>query len=42
MQFAKIQNDAKNVFRNSGADLLQIATGEDYVKTLQQFFIKRA
>ena len=42
MQFAKIQNDAKNVFRTAGADLLQIATGEDYVKTLQQFFIKRA
>ena len=42
LQFAKIQNDAKNVFRTAGADLLQIATGEDYVKTLQQFFIKRA
>jgi len=42
LQFTKIQNDAKNVFRTSGADLLQIATGEDYVKTLQQFFIKRA
>ena len=41
-QFAKISNDAKNVFRTAGADLLQIATGEDYVKTLQQFFIKRA
>ncbi|OIR08256.1 hypothetical protein GALL_94240 [mine drainage metagenome] len=41
-QFAKIENDAKNVFRTAGADLLQIATGEDYVKILQQFFIKRA
>ncbi len=41
-QFAKISNDAKNVFRTAGADLLQIATGEDYVKILQQFFIKRA
>jgi uncharacterized protein (DUF58 family) len=41
-QFATIQNDAKQVFRTAGADLLQIATGEDYVKILQQFFIKRA
>lgn len=41
-QFAKISNDAKNVFRTAGADLLQIATGEDYVKILQQFFIQRA
>lgn len=41
-QFAKIQNDAKQVFRTAGADLLQIATGQDYVKILQQFFIKRA
>ncbi|MDE3145188.1 MAG: DUF58 domain-containing protein [Bacteroidota bacterium] len=41
-QFAKIENDAKNVFRTAGADLLQIATGADYVKILQQFFIQRA
>lgn len=41
-QFEKIQNDAKNIFKNAGADLLQIATGQDYVKILQQFFIKRA
>lgn len=41
-QFAKISNDAKNVFRTAGADLLQIATGADYVKILQQFFIQRA
>ncbi|WP_298301511.1 DUF58 domain-containing protein [Hydrotalea sp.] len=41
-QFAKIQQDAKKVFRTAGADLLQIATGQDYVKTLQQFFIQRA
>ena len=40
-QFVKIQNDAKQLFRTAGADLLQIATGEDYVKILQQFFIKR-
>jgi len=41
-QFEKIQSDARQVFRTAGADLLQIATGEDYVKILQQFFIKRA
>ncbi len=41
-QFQKIRQDAKNIFRTAGADLVQIATGEDYVKALQQFFIKRA
>ena len=41
-QFEKIQSDARQVFRTAGADLLQIATGEDYVKILQQFFIKIA
>ncbi len=41
-QFHKIMDDAKATFRNAGADLLQLATGEDYVKSLQQFFIRRA
>ncbi|MGC8751201.1 DUF58 domain-containing protein [Hydrotalea sp.] len=41
-QFAKIQHDVKKVFKTAGADLLQIATGQDYVKILQQFFIQRA
>ena len=41
-QFQTIQDDAKNFFRKAGADLLQVATGQDYVKLLQQFFIKRA
>jgi len=41
-QFLQIQNDAKETFRTAGADLVQIATGQDYVKALQQFFIKRA
>lgn len=41
-QFQKIFEDAKNAFRKAGADLLQISTGEDYVKLLQQFFIRRA
>lgn len=41
-QFHKIIDDAKTTFRNAGADLLQLATGEDYVNKLQQFFIRRA
>ncbi len=41
-QFHKIMDDAKSTFRNAGADLLQLPTGEDYVKSLQQFFIRRA
>jgi uncharacterized protein (DUF58 family) len=31
----------KNNFKKAGADLLHIRTNEDYVKILQQFFIKR-
>jgi uncharacterized protein (DUF58 family) len=41
-QFKKIQEDAKQNFRLAGADLIQLATGDDYVKALQEFFIKRA
>ncbi|MGN6212147.1 DUF58 domain-containing protein [Parafilimonas sp.] len=41
-QFNKIQEDARRVFRLAGADLVQLATGDDYVKALQQFFMKRA
>jgi len=41
-QFVKVLDDAKTSFRKAGADLLQVATGEDYVKLLQQFFIRRA
>jgi len=41
-QFTRILEDAKVVFRNAGADLLQLATGEDYVKKLQEFFRRRA
>ncbi|NNV55982.1 DUF58 domain-containing protein [Limnovirga soli] len=41
-QFVQILDDARNVFRKSGADLMQLATGEDYVKKLQEFFQKRA
>ena len=41
-QFIKMMEDAKQFFRSAGADLLQLSTGDDYVKALQQFFIKRA
>lgn len=40
-QFQKVLEDAKNAFRKAGADLLQVSTGQDYVKLLQQFFIRR-
>lgn len=41
-QFLKIQADAKQAFKLAGADLIELKTGEDYVKSLQHFFIKRA
>ena len=41
-QFKKIQEDARQNFRLAGADLLQLATGDDYVKALQGFFKKRS
>lgn len=41
-QFAQIMDDAKNTFRAAGADLMQLATGQDYVKALKEFFIRRA
>ncbi|MEO9209648.1 MAG: DUF58 domain-containing protein [Ginsengibacter sp.] len=33
--------ECKDIFKKAGADLLHIATNEDYIKILQQFFIKR-
>jgi uncharacterized protein (DUF58 family) len=41
-QFERILEDAKTTFRKAGADLMQLATGQDYVKAIQQFFIRRA
>lgn len=41
-QHHKIMDDAATIFRKAGADLIQIETGQDYVKALQHFFIKRA
>ena len=41
-EFMKQSDLCKNYFRKAGADLLHICTDEDYVKILQQFFIKRS
>lgn len=40
--FFKQNEICKNIFKKAGADLLHIRTDEDYVKILQQFFIKRS
>ena len=39
--FMEQSNICKGIFRKAGADLLHLRTDEDYVKVLQQFFIKR-
>ncbi len=39
--FLKQSDTCKFFFRKAGAELLHIRTDEDYVKILQQFFIKR-
>jgi uncharacterized protein (DUF58 family) len=39
--FLQQSNTCKTYFRKAGADLLHLRTDEDYVKILQQFFIKR-
>jgi uncharacterized protein (DUF58 family) len=41
-KFMEQSDLCKNYFRKAGADLLHIRTDEDYVKILQQFFIKRS
>ena len=41
-QFQQVLTDARVAFRRAGADLMQVSTGDDYVKLLQQFFIRRA
>jgi uncharacterized protein (DUF58 family) len=40
--FLMHSENCKNIFRKAGADLLHIRTDEDYVKILQQFFIRRS
>ena len=39
--FMKHSETCKNIFKKSGADLLHLRTDEDYVKILQQFFLRR-
>jgi uncharacterized protein (DUF58 family) len=39
--FMKHSELSKNIFKKSGADLLHLRTDEDYVKILQQFFLRR-
>lgn len=39
--FLKQSEHCKVIFKKSGADLLHLRTDEDYVKILQQFFLKR-
>lgn len=38
----KLMHNTREIFKQATAQLLQIATHEDYVKMLQQFFMKRA
>jgi uncharacterized protein (DUF58 family) len=39
--FLKQSEHCKVIFKKSGADLLHLRTDEDYVKILQQFFLRR-
>ncbi|MFN8242919.1 MAG: DUF58 domain-containing protein [Ferruginibacter sp.] len=39
--FMQQSEQCKNFFRKAGAELLHVRTDDDYVKILQQFFIKR-
>lgn len=39
--FLKQSEYCKNIFQKSGAELLHLRTDEDYVKILQQFFLRR-
>ncbi|MEI9934067.1 MAG: DUF58 domain-containing protein [Ferruginibacter sp.] len=41
-QFIQRSTQCKNYFTKAGAELLNIRTDEDYVKILQQFFLKRS
>ncbi len=40
--FIQHETEVKNIFTKARADLIQISTEEDYVKTLHSFFKKRA
>ncbi len=40
--FLEHSEASKIIFRKAGADLLHLRTDDDYVKILQEFFIKRS
>ncbi len=40
--FLQHSEQSKTIFRKAGADLLHLRTDDDYVKILQEFFIKRS
>lgn len=40
--FLQHSEQTKTIFRKAGADLLHLRTDDDYVKILQEFFIKRS
>jgi uncharacterized protein (DUF58 family) len=42
LQFNQAEEACRNSFKKAGADLIYLRTDEDYVKSLQQFFIKRS
>jgi uncharacterized protein YacL (UPF0231 family) len=39
--FLKESDACKSNFRKAGAELLHVRTDEDYIKILQQFFLRR-
>lgn len=40
-EFFRVTEYSRQSFKNAGADLLHVKTGEDYVKVLQRFFLSR-
>jgi uncharacterized protein (DUF58 family) len=42
LQFNQAEEACRNSFKKAGADLIYLRTDEDYVKSLQTFFIKRS
>jgi len=42
LQFNEAEEACRNSFKKAGADLIYLRTDEDYVKSLQSFFIKRS
>ncbi len=40
-EFFRVTAYSTQTFKNAGADLLHLRTGDDYVKVLQRFFLSR-